>query len=294
MSTFTVALLQINSRGTDVAANQSVGASACRRAAAMGADLALFPEMWSIGYTDCPQDAADAARWRDLAVPANGEFVASYQALAKELGIAIAITYLEAHEPAPRNSMSLIDRHGEVVLQYSKVHTCGFGMEAALTPGTSFEVATLSTASGDIKVGAMICYDRHFPESARMLMLKGAEIVLVPNACELEINRLSQLRSRAFENLVGIAMTNYPAPYINGHSIAFDGMAFSEGSRDMTLVEAGENEGIYLAAFNIDALRDYRRIETWDDAYRKPMAYEGLVDGSVHNTFARPDWRRSQ
>ena len=50
----------------------------------------------------------------------------------------------------------------------------------------------------------LTAYDREFPESARILMLKGAEIILVPNACPMEINRLSQLRARAYENMVAI------------------------------------------------------------------------------------------
>lgn len=55
----------------------------------------------------------------------------------------------------------------------------------------------------------MICYDREFPESARILMLKGAEIILVPNACDMKPGRINQLSTRAFENMVGLAMTNY-------------------------------------------------------------------------------------
>ena len=39
----------------------------------------------------------------------------------------------------------------------------------------------------------MICYDREFPESARILMLQGAELILVPNACGLDLNRLAQI-----------------------------------------------------------------------------------------------------
>ena len=45
-------------------------------------------------------------------------------------------------------------------------------------------MTTLDTAQDDVKIGAMICYDREFPESARILMLKGAEIILTPNACD--------------------------------------------------------------------------------------------------------------
>src|SRR4051794_38026705 len=58
----------------------------------------------------------------------------------------------------------------------------------------------------------MICYDREFPESARVLMLGGAELILTPNACGLDADRLGQFRARAYENMVGVAMANYATP----------------------------------------------------------------------------------
>ena len=64
----------------------------------------------------------------------------------------------------------------DTVIKYCiilKVHTCDFGDEKHLTPGDNFYVADLDTAAGNIKIGAMICYDREHPESARILMLKG-------------------------------------------------------------------------------------------------------------------------
>ena len=137
--------------------------------------------------------------------------------------MAIGITILEQYPEGPRNTLLLLDRHGECVLSYAKVHTCDFGDECRLTPGEGFHTADLDTEAGAVRVGAMICYDREFPESARILMLMGAEIVLVPNACPMEINRLSQLRGRAYENMIGIATCNYPQgkPDCNGHSSAF-------------------------------------------------------------------------
>lgn len=123
-----------------------------------------------------------------------------------------------------------------------------------LTAGENFYVVNLNTAQGYVKVGAMICYDREFPESARILMLKGAEIILVPNACPIEINRFSQLRTRAYENMVGIATANYPQNRLdcNGHSCAFDGIAYypnGVGSRDMLILEGGENEEVCIVEF---------------------------------------------
>ena len=75
---------------------------------------------------------------------------------------------------------------------------------------------TLETKGGPVRVGAMICMDREFSESARILMPKGAELILTPNACPLEAHRLGQFRARAFENMVGLAMANYAAPQYNG------------------------------------------------------------------------------
>ena len=81
----------------------------------------------------------------------------------------------------PRNTMILLDRHGRRVFTYAKVHTCDFGDEKYLTPGEDFCVANLDTAQGAVKrSGAMICYDREFPESARILMLKGENMILHP------------------------------------------------------------------------------------------------------------------
>ena len=98
------------------------------------------------------------------------------------------------------------------MLTYAKVHICDWGMEAALTPGDGFRVADLDTRAGTVRVGLMICYDREFPESARVLMLGGAELILTPNACGLDADRLGQCRARASENMVGVAMANYATP----------------------------------------------------------------------------------
>ena len=114
-----------------------------------------------------------------------------------------------------------------------------------------------------------------------MLMLKGAELVLVPNACPMEINRLSQLRGRAFENMFAIATCNYPVPHpdCNGHSTLFDGVVYipgMPGSRDTCVFEAGEEAGIYIAELDVDLLRDYRKREVWGMKNRRPELYGSI------------------
>ena len=292
MNYLKVALLQIMPTGT-IDGNREKGMGACRKAKEMGADIALFPEMWNCGY----QVPGNFRELRTLAVSKNSAFVSAYQSLAAELDMAIGITFLEAYDPLPRNTICLFDRHGKEIFTYAKVHTCDFGEECMLTPGEDFYVADLDTGKGMVKVGSMICYDREFPESARILMLKGAEIILVPNACPMEINRISQLRGRAYESMLGIATVNYPAgqPDCNGHSTAFDGIAYrpqDPGSRDTLIVEADESEGIFIADFPIEEMREYRSREVHGNAYRRPSKYKRLISEEVDAPFVRKDARR--
>ncbi|MDO4330607.1 MAG: carbon-nitrogen hydrolase family protein [Lachnospiraceae bacterium] len=289
-----VALLQLLPEA-DLRQNLQKGLESCRKAKNMGADLAVFPEMWSVGY----QIPEDMDTLRNIAISADSDFVLQFGTAARELDMAIGITFLEQYEPCPRNTICLFDRFGKKVLTYAKVHTCDFGDECRLTPGDDFYVADLNTEQGTVKVGAMICYDREFPESARILMLKGAEIVVVPNACPMEINRISQLRARAYENMIGIATVNYPAgqPDCNGHSTAFDGVAYRPdmpGSRDTLIIEAGEREGIYLADFPMDEIREYRQREVHGNAYRRPQKYGLLLSEEITEPFVRKDHRRNE
>jgi predicted amidohydrolase len=231
--------------------------------------------------------------WQGLAIGRDDPFVTHFRALARELEMAIVLTYLERWDGPPRNAASVIDRRGEMLMTYAKVHTCDFSMdEAALTPGDDFPVCTLETGSGEVKIGVMICYDREFPESARILMLRGAEVILTPNACDLEAHRLRQFQTRAFENMVAVAMANYAGPRM-GHSVAYHPVAFDEhgASRDTLVVEAGEQEGVFLATFDLDQIRAYRQRETWGHAFRRPHRYASLTSPDVDAPFVRVDAR---
>lgn len=295
---FTVAILQLK-QNNDQKKNLEIGINACIKAKEMGADLAVFPELWSNGYR-FPSDEKSILNWQKQAISEDSEYFQSFIECAKRNQIAIALTYLKENKNNKSfNTVSIIDRKGDIKLTYSKVHTCDFSLEKYLAPGDSFYVCNLDIGNECIKIGAMICYDREFPESARILMLKGAEIIIIPNACEIEINRKSQLLGRAFENMTGCVLVNYPKGNCKGRSVAFDGIAFSESteevdgsSRDMQIVEAGEEECIALAKFDIDRLRRYRKKETWGNAYRKPSKYTNIIDEVVTEPFIRNDSRR--
>ena len=287
-----IALLQIAPCGS-LEENRLKGIESCKKAKEMGADIALFPEMFSNGYDIYNRPAEE---WINDAIDINSDFVLTFKKLANELNMAIGITLLEKYEDAPKNTLVLFDRFGNNKFTYAKVHTCDFSVERNLTPGEEFFVTELDTINGKINVGAMICFDREFPESARILMLKGAELILVPNACPMEINRLSQLRGRAYENMTAIATCNYPetVPDCNGGSTLFDGVAYLpelEGSRDTCLFLADGEEGIYIAELDVDMLRNYRETEVHGNAFRRPQKYYGLTENKVEKPFIRKSYR---
>lgn len=292
MSILNIAFLQI-APCESLEKNLEKGIAACRRAAEMGADIALFPEMWSIGY-DISRRSPE--QWVPEAIPRDSRFIRAFKSLAAELDMAVAVTYLEKREGGPLNSVALFDRRGRELFNYSKVHTCDFGFERPLGRGENFYTAALDTAKGTVNVGAMICYDREFPESARLLMLKGAEVILVPNACPMEINRLSQLRGRAYENMTAVATCNYPSsvPDCNGGSSLFDGVAYlpdGEGSRDMCVLLTDGEEGVYMGELDLDMLRRYREKEVHGNAYRRPDKYSLLTADNIEPPFVRKDRR---
>jgi predicted amidohydrolase len=118
-------------------------------------------------------------------------------------------------------------------------------------------------------VGTMICADREFPEPATQLMLNGAELIVVPNACAWDEIRSAGLRTRAFDNMVGIAMANYPGPH-SGNSQAFTCVAWRNGKpQDTLLGRAALEEEILLVSFDVQAIREFRAAESWRMDYRR-------------------------
>jgi len=292
---FRIAMAQFPAVPMDPEKNLLLAQNHCRAAKKAGADLILFPEMWSTAYAfPDPADGASFARWEALAVDETSPYLAELQKTARELSLGIAATCLSKGEPTPQNAAFLIGPDGSVLLKYAKVHLCAWGCEGYLTPGNTFPVCSFPFDGGEVALGVMICYDREFPESARLLMLNGAEILLVPNACELNPARLGQLSARAFENMVGVATANYPGDGF-GRSAAFSPVVFDKdgGYVDNTVALAGEEETLLLADFDLEAIRSYRRREVWGNAYRRPESYGALTETTVKEPFAgRPRFKK--
>ena len=265
---------------SEVGAAFELAEDICRSAKDNEADLVLFPEMWSDGYAFFdPSEAGAHERWQRRAISDDSRYMRRIGELARELGIAICMTYLRKTDAAPENALILFDRFGVEILQYSKVHICSFELEGHCRAGTEFKVASLDTVAGEVMIGVMICFDREFPESARVLGLKGAEVVLVPNSCNLDEPRIAQFKSRAFENKFAMAMANYPAPKHNGSSIVVSNVFYNEEeeAQDPVIALAGREEVILFGEIDIDAVRLYRNAAIWDLRYRQPSAYSGIV-----------------
>lgn len=135
----------------------------------------------------------------------------------------------------------------------------------------------------------MICYDREYPESARILMLKGAEIILVPNDCGSMKPRVQALSTRAYENMVGVAMAN-PNGKNAGCSCTFSPICWDKNGIcvDNTILLADEmSEGVFYADFGMDVIREYRSREMMGNTFRKVDAYRELMDKNIYDPFIR-------
>jgi predicted amidohydrolase len=276
--TFKIALLQISPCGSEQGRNLAKGLECCRRASALGADLVVFPELWSVGSAESLVAGPNQQRlWDESAIDRDSTFIRRFTDEARKLRMNIAITYLEVAYPKPRNSVSIINTHGEVVLNYAKVCICDFfpgaqnevGCDVNCSPGNSYPVCRLACPEGEAMIGAMICADREFPEPATQLMLNGAELIIVPNACQWDEIRSAGLLTRACENLIGVAMANYPQPLNNGNSMAYSCVTWKDGKpRSPIVAAAGEQEELLMAEFNLDEIREFRRSESWRLAHR--------------------------
>ncbi|MBQ1017638.1 carbon-nitrogen hydrolase family protein [Micromonospora sp. D93] len=247
-----------------------------RAAADAGAEVVVLPELWNIGYRlPTPQQAA-SADFRAAARQLADEFLGQMTEVARELRVAVVATYLGADGDTLGNCAALVGVDGTVLLRYTKVHVARFAGERAFTSGKRLLAGYLTRPDGRaVRVGLMICYDRVFPEAGRALALAGAEVVLVPNAGPLCLNREAQVRTRAFENQYAIAVANYSTPPMAGASLVCDGIAFDEdgSARDMVTWRADAEPTVGVADIPLGRLRAYRSAQPWGLADRVPAAY---------------------
>ncbi|MZQ98221.1 MAG: carbon-nitrogen hydrolase family protein [Acidaminobacter sp.] len=198
---YKIAVIQLKAVQGDPNANLNRAEHFLRKAADSGARLACLPELFYTGYH------LDSETFQKLAEPADGHLVQSLSKLARELGIYIIGGYPESTDLPGRlyNSAIFISDQGEVIGNMRKVYAWG-QEKLKFREGDAFPV--YDTPLG--KIGLMICYDVEFPEPARIMALKGAQLIVVPAVWSIPAERRwhVDLAGNALFNVLYIAGSN--------------------------------------------------------------------------------------
>ena len=274
-STISLALIQFESILGDPKANRRKAEAMIREAAENGAELICLPEMYTTGYN---LDII-GPQITQLAENIDGPTVTDLQQLAKELKIHIvaplALNLEDDPEARPFNSAVFIGDEGQILGVYSKCHL--FETERMYFQAGQ-ELPVYDTKFG--KIGIMICFDAGFPEVARILQMKGAELIVCPSAWRIQDMGVWHLNmpQRAQENSCYLAAINRYGKegslYMGGYSI----VCGPEGDIIKELIE--EKEDILYCTIDGQRLADFRADGGPYLPYRRPELYEreGLLD----------------
>lgn len=289
MSKVKVAVTQM-SCSEDVAANADKAEKLVREAAAQGANIILLQELFEGPYF-CKRQKDEyfcRAREASLADP----FIARFAALARELSVVLPLSFFERAGQACYNSLLMIDADGSLLGLYRKIHIPqgpGYEEKYYFNPGDlGFKV--YDTAYG--RVGAAICWDQWYPETARSLALLGADIILFPTAIGSEPRMPGYDSSEhwrrvqaghAAANLIPVCASNRIGTERDEEvELSFYGRSFITDETGALVADADrETEGVYMAEFDFEALRNFR--SGWGFFRdRRPQHYGTLLthDGS--------------
>jgi N-carbamoylputrescine amidase len=252
---------------SDRAANIAKAKAMVKRAAGEGAQIVLLPELFETPYFCQDQSAEHFA----LAQPFKGNtLIAEFASLAKELSVVLPLSFFEASHNAHYNALAMIDADGLVLGRYRKSHIPdgpGYQEKFYFHPGDSgFKV--WQTRYG--KLGAAICWDQWFPEGARIMALKGADVLFYPTAIGSEPPPAPAVDSRDHWRRVmqGHAAANY-LPVVAANRIGvepgqsgelnFYGSSFVAGPTGEIVAELGrDEEGIIVTRFDFAAIAKAR------------------------------------
>jgi (R)-amidase len=198
-NSFLVAAMRVEPKPWDKEHNLALLERYARDAAKGGASLVVTCEGFMDGYTSNPKTRPDTTRerYRAIGEPLDGPWLTRVRDLARELKLYLSVGIAEQSGDERHNSVVVISPTGQSVLHYSKTHCLD---EPFNTPGDTFPVAATDLGV----LGALICYDRRFPEVPRILALKGANILLIPAYGSDGERNEALLRTRAWENSVWV------------------------------------------------------------------------------------------
>ena len=261
MSTITVAAIQCAFSET-MAENIDRVSAFIEEAARDGAQVILPPELLQ-GHYFCVEEKEEHF---DSAFPTvTHPVVVALAPLAKKLSVVIPASIFERDGQHYYNSVAMIDADGEVLGVYRKSHIPdgpGYEEKFYFRPGnTGFKV--WKTKFGKLGVG--ICWDQWFPEAARAMMLKGADVLFYPTAIgtepdnpEFDTKDLWQraMIGHAVSNVVTVVAANRIGTE-NGQT--FYGSSFIADQRGEKIQELGRDaEGVIVASINVDEVRRNR------------------------------------
>ena len=263
-----------------------------RRAAGEGAKIILLPELFENLYF-CQERNYDYYNlaYETMKDPA----VQRFSKVAAELEVVIPISFYERHINSIYNTVAMIDADGTVMGTYRKSHIPDdhfYQEKFYFTPGdTGFKV--WDTKYGRIGVG--ICWDQWFPEAARCMALKGAELLLYPTAIGsepiLEVDSMPHWRrcmqGHSAANIIPVIAANRtgtekvtPCAENNNQSseLCFYGSSFITDETGEIIVQADRvSEGIITAEFDLEEIADMRF--SWGlFRDRRPELYTPITD----------------
>ena len=275
-----VAALQL-ALSDDMDANIEAVSVLVREAAHHGARIILPPELFEGHYFCQTQEERFFARAKPVG---EHKAVRAMQALAAELQVYIPCSFFERDGPHYYNSLAMIDDAGVVMGVYRKSHIPdgpGYTEKFYFRPGnTGFKV--WDTKYG--KVGVGICWDQWYPETARAMMLMGADVLMFPTAIgeepaaeELDTSRLWRraMIGHAVSNVVPVVASNRIG---TEGGASFYGHSFITNERGDFVGELGAGEtGVLVAEFDLELVRKHRATFGFFRD-RRPELYGRLVE----------------
>ena len=261
MTEITVAALQL-AFGPDIDANIANVARLVREAHAKGAQVVLPPELFEGPYF-CRVE--DESLFTTAKPTAEHPSVLAMQTLAAELRVIIPTSFFEADGPHHYNSLAMIGPDGAVQGVYRKSHIPdgpGYEEKFYFRPGnTGFKV----WPGAGTTLGVGICWDQWYPETARAMMLMGAELLFYPTAIGSEPHDEGLDTARLWRRaMVGHAVSNVvPIVAANRigteHGQTFYGTSFITDERGDIIAELGrEEEGVITATLDINRIKRHR------------------------------------
>ena len=281
MTDITVAALQL-AFGPDLETNLANVARLVRDAARRGAQVILPPELFEGEYFCRVEDEGLFAQARPVG---EHRAVLAMQALAADLRVTIPTSFFEADGPHHYNSLAMIGPQGKVAGVYRKSHIPdgpGYEEKFYFRPGnTGFKVWPGPEST---TLGVGVCWDQWYPETARAMLLMGADVLFYPTAIGSEPHDTSLDTARLWRRaMIGHAVSNVvPIVAANRvgveHGQTFYGTSFIADERGDILAELDRvEEGVITATLDLDRVKRHRAAFGFFRD-RRPELYGRLVE----------------